>query len=110
MIDSEPFEVVHKSDEKQTRNTSTEETPRLLIRLPEMDEDGIQKRPTENIPFVDSKGEMEPVYDQSLEEARQSEQIKFENEIAEEEKTTTIEAPTTQIFTGNSVWKLQSNL
>lgn len=60
--------------------------PIVLIQMPDS-EDGVQSRPSKNIPIV------EPVYDQNSEE-RQKEFIKFENEIAEED-TTTI-APVTQ--------------
>jgi hypothetical protein len=60
----------------------------LLIRVPEFNE-GVQRRPTQNIPFV------EPVYDRSSEENRRSQQLdNFENEINEKDPTTI--APTIQ--------------
>jgi hypothetical protein len=68
--------------------STTEDTPHLLVRLPEMDEEGIQSRPTENIPFIKPTLISDPVYDGSSEEMRKIEDEKFnkfENEIVEED-------------------------
>jgi translation elongation factor EF-G len=88
---------VHTND----GSTTTTDEPHLLVRIPELGEDGTQARPTANIPFI------EPVYDQSSEEARKSQQSKFnnfENEVSEEDPTSTTQLLTTTQATSNNLF------
>lgn len=79
-------------DSEPAVRKQNDEEPLFLIRVPDF-EDGVQSRPTMNIPFV------EPVYDRSSEEVRRAQQlIKFGNEISEEDTAT---AASTTAQTGN---------